>query len=105
MLYEVSVNGETCGPAAWAPFEMDLTAHLRQGENTLSVTLYGSLRNLYGPHHHITGERYDVGPSSFTDKPGWAERFLTEENIWTDRYCFAEFGMGNEFYLLEESLR
>lgn len=105
VLYEVSVNGETCGPAAWAPFEMDLTAHLRQGENTLSVTLYGSLRNLYGPHHHITGERYDVGPSSFTDKPGWAERFLTEENIWTDRYCFAEFGMGNEFYLLEESLR
>ena len=47
---EVKVNGSSVGIIAWAPYELDVTKFLRGGRNDVEVLVYGSLRNLLGPH-------------------------------------------------------
>jgi hypothetical protein len=75
----VDVNGEKAGYIGWAPWRLDLTGRMKPGVNTVTVTVFGSLKNLLGPHHqgpvrgsawpgHFLhdlatqppGERYDV---------------------------------------------
>ena len=48
-------------------------------------------RNLLGPHHKPQGELYSVGPSTFTDKYGWADD--CSKPAWTDDYSFVKFGI------------
>lgn len=43
---ECRLNGKSLGRAAWSPFRFSLDAALRQGANTLEVTIHGSLANL-----------------------------------------------------------
>ena len=35
---------------AWPPYELDLSQHLRRGENELTLTVLGHRRNSHGPH-------------------------------------------------------
>jgi hypothetical protein len=48
---EVQVNGTSAGIIGWAPYELDVTKLLRGGRNEVEVLVYGSLKNLLGPHH------------------------------------------------------
>ena len=41
----------TAGDIISAPYELDITDLLTEGENSIAVTLHGSLRNMIGPHH------------------------------------------------------
>jgi hypothetical protein len=68
----------------------------------VTLHLYASNRNLFGPHHHIDGECYNVGPESFTGKWSWVERkseadatdiLDKNKNFWTDYYSFVRFGL------------
>jgi hypothetical protein len=99
------VNGIHVKDSLWAPYTVDITDALKDGENLLELKLFASNRNLFGPHHHIDGECYNVGPESFTGKWSWVERKseadATEiidrnKNYWTDSYCFVEFGLHHE---------
>ena len=63
---------------------------IKNGENELKITLLSGNRNLLGPHHKPQGEIYSVGPSTFTDKHGWADD--TSKPAWTDDYSFVRFG-------------
>lgn len=101
-LIKVYVNGELVKDSFWAPYEADITDFVKDGENTLTYHVFASNRNLFGPHHHIDGECYNVGPESFTGKWSWVERkseadateiFDMNKNFWTDSYCFVEFGL------------
>lgn len=101
-LASLSVNGQVAGKLVWAPYELDITPYLKKGKNTLSLTLFASNRNLFGPHHHIRGECYNVGPDSFSGKWSWVEReseadateiFDRSQNFWTDSYCFVAWGI------------
>ena len=56
----VRVNGKPAGKLFWQPYEIDLSRFLLEGENTIEITLTGSLRNLLGPHHLKHGESYSV---------------------------------------------
>lgn len=47
----VSVNGTLAGYIDAAPFECDVTQHLRNGDNQVEVVVIGTLRNTLGPHH------------------------------------------------------
>jgi len=47
----VRVNGVDAGPIGWAPWESDVTKHLRRGENIIELTVIGTLKNTLGPHH------------------------------------------------------
>jgi hypothetical protein len=50
-LAEVLVNGKSAGVIAWQPYELDITPFVRGGKSRVEVVVYGSLKNLLGPHH------------------------------------------------------
>lgn len=46
----VRVNGKDAGHIYRQPFECDVTPQIRAGENTVEVTVIGTLKNTLGPH-------------------------------------------------------
>jgi hypothetical protein len=94
---EVAVDGASCGYLMSHPLEVPIRAG-----REITITLYGTLRNLLGPHHHIEGELPAVGPDSFLPRfaaelsaDGWLNRWLAGElhaDNWSDRYCMVTFG-------------
>ena len=94
---EVTVNGHSAGCLAWPPYELDLSPWLQGGVNILELTLYHSLRNLLGPHHHPLGEPVYVTPGSFTPEgiEDWLELLLADKPVpgWRADYSFVQFGL------------
>lgn len=78
----VFVNGHDLGLIPWAPYQIDISRYIKTGANEIGIMLYGSNRNLLGPHHYIYGQNTNVAPHSFTDYEGWRES-----------YCFVRFGL------------
>lgn len=100
-MMDLYVNGILVKNSLWAPYEVDITKEALEGENKILITLFASNRNLLGPHHHINGECYNVGPESFTGKWSWVERESESDatdiadrtkSYWDPDYCFVEFG-------------
>ncbi|SFB14183.1 hypothetical protein SAMN05216312_10415 [Cohnella sp. OV330] len=88
------INGREVRAFVWEPYEADITDYLRMGDNRIELELTSSCRNTLGPHHHLKGEVYKVGPDSFKDKPGWTDRDIEPgTNIYLDRYAFVRFGL------------
>ncbi len=87
----ISVNGKAVTTVMWAPYSVDLTPYLQAGDNTVSLTLVGNLRNLLGPHHHMVGELLGVAPPHFYNEPciwnGYAGGYFT------DKYSFVHVGL------------
>ena len=75
----------------WRPYEFDITEYIRNVQCNITLELLTSCRNCFGPHHHISGDPYFVGPTSFTDRVGWVDREFTR--IWTDDYAFVQVGL------------
>ncbi len=101
-LIKVYVNDKLVKDSLWAPYTADITDYTQDGSNKVTLHIFASNRNLFGPHHHIDGECYNVGPESFTGKWSWVERKSEADatdisdrnkNYWTDSYCFVEFGL------------
>lgn len=65
---EVRVNGKSAGIIGWQPYELEIGPLVRNGENTVEVVVYGSLKNLLGPHHGKIN-RGLTGPGSFRSAP------------------------------------
>jgi hypothetical protein len=64
----VDVNGKPAGYILWQPWRLDISEHLQPGENTVTVVVFGSLKNLLGPHH--AGQlRGSAWPGSFHQHP------------------------------------
>ena len=88
---KVTVNGTDAGEIMWQPYETDISSLLKEGENKISLTVTGNLRNLLGPFHLSGGEIFEVGPFSFFhNSPLWSGG---ENKDWTDSYCFVEYGL------------
>jgi hypothetical protein len=103
---EVAIDGRTVGHILTHPLELSLPAS--GGE--LTLTLYGTLRNLLGPHHHPEGELPVVSPPLFEpvlDEPiaqsvlAWAEGHLRPRR-WVDGYWLVGFGEIGRVTLVEE---
>lgn len=92
----VRCNGQT-KLLYMSPFKADLTPMLRDGENHVEVILYGTNRNLLGPHHHCKGEVCFVGPNTFKGVRGYEDSVVSPdidfEDTWTDTYSFQPFGV------------
>ncbi len=84
----VSVNGKHIKTLMWEPYCVDLTPYLTPGENKLTLTLVGNLRNLLGPHHHTDGELLALGPYAFYNEPGIMNYYM--EGYFTFKYCFTD---------------
>lgn len=84
----VNVNGENAGDILWQPEVCDISKFLKPGKNKITLTLYGNLRNMQGPHHLKEGECYWVSPSTFyKEKCVWNKE---PEKDWCEDYCFCE---------------
>ena len=99
--------GEQSGAITTGDRAAELTDALVEGENTVTVTLYGSNRNLMGPHHHVNGENSLVGPDTFFGRYGWEDfvsPHITGEATCCNRYAFCPLGilsMQAEYYTEE----
>ena len=47
---EVRVNGKSAGVMVSRPWETDIAALVQDGDNEIEVVVYGSLKNVFGPH-------------------------------------------------------
>ncbi len=100
---EIFVNGKSAGVIYRAPYRLPVSDYVKEGTNTLEIVLYGSNRNLLGPHHHISGNPHFVGVSTFVGKKGFTDFIypqITAEDTYTDRYSFVKLCCGR--VLLEE---
>jgi hypothetical protein len=94
---DVEVNDWRAGLMAWHPLMVTARNALQPGTNRIAVTLFHSLRNLLGPHHHPFGEPVYVTPESFrpVGATTWMESL--EEGVpiegWRSDYSFVEFGL------------
>ena len=109
IMIKVRLNGKELSPAAWSPWEVDITGAINEGTNKIELSLINSLRNLLGPHHNAEGELLAVSPESFTGRSTWTTRREGENdwyerrlkgpgntNIWRDDYCVIPFGLLEE---------
>ncbi len=88
------INGKKVGTFMWEPFRADVSNLLHLGENEITLTLVGNLRNMQGPFHLAEGESYAVGPGAFYKEPCLWFRGNAGER-WRDDYCFAHVSLSN----------
>lgn len=108
VLAQVTVNGRDAGVIAWRPHELDITEFLnRRRVNSFEIQLFGSCRNLLGPHHNINANPIGIGPRSFYGGDDWREDPRSADDIWRDRYAFVPFGItgGAHVAVMEQARR
>lgn len=94
-LAKVRVNGKEAGSILWAPYEVDITSLVEEGDNEIEIEFVSTLRNLLGPHHRPSGEPDRCwGEPDFALRPEWLERPEELEANWTDDYFLVRFGIG-----------
>ena len=81
----VKINGEDAGTIMFRGDVIDCSKYLKEGKNTVTLTLLGTLRNMMGPHH-LEVEHYRVKPSLFYKEHNpWPAPYE-----WVESYCFVE---------------
>jgi len=88
---EVMVNDQPAGIIAFPPFQNDITAFIKQGENKVEVRVLGSLKNLLGPHFN--------NPAPGLVSP-WHFRNVKTYPPGKD-YQLIDYGLMEEFNLLQ----
>jgi hypothetical protein len=89
---EVQVNNKYAGIIAWPPYSLDISDKLNSGNNEITVIVYGSLRNLLGPHHSQEWGR--TSPWSWDNYP--------EKQPGGDKYNFVGYGLFEDFLVIEK---
>ncbi len=88
---KVYLNDVPVKTLMFAPFTVDLAPFMKDGKNKLSIELFASNRNLFGPHHHADGDSHMTTPGAFEGEAGWWE--VGRTGIWQDGWNYVEFGM------------
>ena len=89
---EVKVNKKQAGIIAWPPYSLDISDKVKDGENEISVIVYGSLKNLLGPHHDYVRGR--ASPWSWDKYP--------EKQPGGEKYDFIGYGLFEDFSVIEK---
>lgn len=66
----VMVNGVDAGNIAWAPWELDITDYLNDGENSIEIEVFGSRRNSHGPFYMNETWPNWTGPGEYQQYTG-----------------------------------
>jgi len=82
---KVYLNGKEIATLYWAPYAVELTEYLQEGENKLEVVAATTLFNLMGPGW-ISGIEEDKGVSPWT---------FVDFSRYTEKYTLIPFGIGN----------
>ena len=88
---EVLVNGRHAGIIQQPPYQTEITSLLSEGSNTIEVIVYGSNKNLMGPHHNIT-RRGITTPWDFISAPD-----IQPPGV---EYDLFDYGLMNDFTIL-----
>ena len=100
MMATVKVNGQETDLVL--DTKGDITDLLHAGENDAEITLYSSLRNLFGPHHYKPEpEPLGVGPHCFTMRGTWLNGKDAED--YTPAYNTVPFGVDKIFLITTEN--
>jgi len=101
----VEINGQLAGHIYAEPFHLCIGNFLQVGENRIELTLFNSLRNLLGPHHHPEGELAWVGPRQYASREiesskspadavwQWADTGIGPSD-WRSSYSLIQVGLG-----------
>jgi len=87
-LSQISLNSNSPHIIAFPQQRVDITDELKNGNNELSVMLFSSRRNAFGPLHLNDLKPYVIGPFSFVDGPTTPQ---------TSGYMLTEYGLGDIF--------
>lgn len=71
--------------------EADLSAFADGKEHTLTLVLYGSNRNIYGPHHFKEYEPLSVSPWTFDLTGAWKDGYKSD--FYRENYSFVKFSI------------
>jgi hypothetical protein len=92
---EVKVNGRSAGFIFRAPFELDITDLISAGQNAVSVTVFGTLKNTLGPHHN--------NPPLGTAWPGMFQKGPQGGYPAGSAYSVVGYGLFQDFKLLSKT--
>lgn len=70
----------------WQPYEIDITHALVSGENSVSIEIFSSRRNSFGPLHQAEPENAWTGPGEF----------VTTGKRWTQTHNLKQYGLMSE---------
>lgn len=84
LVVDVTVNGENAGRMMFTS-KLDISKHLKVGENEISLTVTVGLRNLLGPFHTNEGEPNFVGPDTFERFGSWIDG---KSKHYSEKYAF-----------------
>jgi hypothetical protein len=84
----VEVNGEKAGLILRDPGELRIDPYIHKGKNEITVRIYGTLKNLLGPHHSIK-QRGIVTP--------WSFKYAPEEQVSGVDYDLLDYGLLEAF--------
>lgn len=88
----VFLNGEMVGLITAPPYELELPAKLKSGENTLGVEIIGSLKNTFGYFYKSSAGKWIIGPGDWDTYPA---------NLPSpDNYILPDYGLFEPFTLL-----
>ena len=87
---KIKINGIEIDTVIWNHSEVDLSKHIKKGDNEIELNIYNNLRNLLGPHHMEEGECVNVRPCSFFKGDSLFVPFWMKQLPWNDGYCFVE---------------
>jgi hypothetical protein len=65
---EVLVNGQPAGLVAWQPYQLDVTSLLKDGDNEITVTIVGNLKNTFG-YFYKPADKWIYGPHEWNYAP------------------------------------
>lgn len=71
-MVDVYVNDEFVNRMMFSKY-LDLSNHLKVGDNNIKLVVSISNRNLLGPHHLSEGESHAVGPCTFERRYSWKD--------------------------------
>jgi hypothetical protein len=102
---DISANGMSLGALFTQPLAIEIPA----GTTQITITLYATLRNLLGPHHHLAGDPINTAPWFFLPYCGdghdrarntlaWAQGRFQPENH-RESYACVSFGHTGEITL------
>ncbi|MBN1559529.1 hypothetical protein JW998_04725 [candidate division KSB1 bacterium] len=89
----VHVNGTKVGVIGWQPFELDISAAVRDGENLIDVVVTGSFKNVFGPHHNVN--RHGIVTP-------WSFKYAPEKQPTGLDYNLYDYGLMEDFEILSE---
>lgn len=96
----VELNGKDLG-WCWGPeWKVKLPSPLEVGNCKMRVEIYPNTFNVFGPHHHVDGDRHVVSPTQYTGVKNFADRIDAPELTAYDKWNFIKLGINGDVKIL-----